>query len=90
MDTCIIDSIAALIVPMAALLAMISIASGVSYMIDVLLGYREPICRKKKSPRKAATSRGQAMQKMHRPIKDSLIIAQPNGDVKVSWVWYTR
>ena len=83
-----IDEIAVLIIPMAALMLLLGIGSGIAYMIDVYLGYEKPA--KKKSPRKAATERGQAMQKLHRPIKDSYIIAQPCGDVKVSWVWYTR
>jgi hypothetical protein len=86
----IIDGIAAIVIPMAALMVMLGIACAASYLINLYNGDAELPKWHRKSPRKGGASRGQVGEKIRRRNECSYIVAQPGGDVKVSWVYYRR
>ena len=97
--TSLIEAAGVVLIPCAGLLALLAIGGAVSWAIDVYNGDAElPKLpkRHKKSPRKAATSRGMVGQKLRRPLKNSYIVAQTSRDVKgeyeiaVVWNWYRR
>jgi hypothetical protein len=85
-----VDAAIVILLPMSVLVGALCFGCIVAYIVDVLSGYEELPRLHKKRPRKAATSRGMVGKKIRRPVKDSYIVAQKNGDVKVSWVYYRR
>lgn len=75
-------------IPLMVLLVVLAIGGAVQYCCDLYYGDAE--LPKIKSPRKGGALRGQVGEKIRRRNECSYIVAQPGGDVKVSWVYYRR